>query len=147
MYAQDDHDLECHGERQYNLGAELCEINENKGCGITVACQYLLYGYVLMRSGRTTYAQKQFGIATTLEPRGGRPPNLAWHSSLAQGRFAEAKEISNWQQGIDIIENNLDIAFNERDPEELKAAIQAMPKTNLASIGLYATVLAEFDSP
>jgi len=40
MYAQDDHDLECHGERQYNLGAELCEINENKGCGITVACQY-----------------------------------------------------------------------------------------------------------
>jgi len=42
MYAQDDHDLECHGERQYNLGAELCEINENKGCGITVACQYHL---------------------------------------------------------------------------------------------------------
>jgi len=41
MYAQDDHDLECNGERQYNLGAELCEINENKGCGITVACQYL----------------------------------------------------------------------------------------------------------
>jgi TolB-like protein/DNA-binding winged helix-turn-helix (wHTH) protein len=105
------------------------------------------YGTMLMRSGRTAYAQKQFGIATTLEPLGGRPPALAWHASLAQGRFADAKEISNWQQGIDRIENNLDMAFNERDPEELKVAIRAMPKTNVATIELYAQVLAEFDSP
>ena len=77
----------------------------------------------------------------------GAPSRLSWHASLAQGRFAEAKEISNWQNAANRIENNLDIALNERDPEELKAAIQAMPKTNVAAIALYAPVLAEFDSP
>ena len=105
-----------------------------------------IYATMMMRSGRTADAQKQYGIAKTLEPLGGRPPGLSWHASLAQGRIAEAKEISNWQSGPHI-ENNLDIAFNERDPDELKAAIQAMPKTNVAKIGLYASVLAEFDSP
>jgi hypothetical protein len=104
-----------------------------------------MYANVLMRNGRTVDAQKQYGIAYILEPLGGRPANLAWHASLAQGRIAEAKEISNWRN--DPFENNLDIAFNERDPEALKAAIQAMPKTNVAKIGLYAAVLAEFDSP
>jgi tetratricopeptide (TPR) repeat protein len=106
-----------------------------------------LYGIMLMRSGRMTDAQKQFDIAIALEPLGGSPPNLSWHASLAQGRFAEAKERSNWQQGIDIIENNLDIAFNEQDPEAIKAAIRAMPESNLSYINLYGPVLAEFDSP
>jgi TolB-like protein len=105
------------------------------------------YGNLLMSTGRTAYAQEQFSIAEALEPLGGRPPQLAWHASVAQGRFAEAKEISNWQSAPNHIENNLDIAFNEPDPEELKAAIQAMPKTNAAYIDLYAPVLAEFDSP
>ncbi len=103
------------------------------------------YANMLIRNGRTAYAQKQYGFAKTLEPLGGRPPGLAWHASLAQGRIAEAKEISNWQN--DPFENNLDIAFSERDPDALKAAIQSMPKTNVATIGLYAPVLAEFDSP
>jgi hypothetical protein len=112
-----------------------------------LADRYYVTGYAMMllRSGRTADAQKHFGIAYTLEPLGGRPPGLAWHAILAQGRIAEAKESSNWQN--DPFENNLDIAFNERDPEALKAAIQAMPKTNVATIGLYAPVLAEFDSP
>jgi hypothetical protein len=106
-----------------------------------------MYANVLMRHGRTVDAQKQYGIAYTLEPLGGRPANLAWHASLAQGRIAEAKEISNWQDAPNRIENNLDIAFNEPDPKALKAAIQAMSKTNVAKIGLYVPVLAEFDSP
>jgi TolB-like protein len=105
------------------------------------------YANTLLRNGRTAYAQRQYGIATALEPLGGRAAGLSWHASVAQGRFAEAKERSNWQQGINIIENNLDIAFNEPDPEALKAAIRALPKTNLAYSGLYAPVLAEFDSP
>jgi len=106
-----------------------------------------VYGHMLLRSGRTAYALKQYGIAETLEPLGGRPVTLSWHAHLAQGQLAEAKEISNWQQGINRIENNLDIAFNEPDPEALKAAIQALPNTNAAKTGLYARVLAEFDSP
>ena len=105
------------------------------------------YASVLLRNGRTAYAQKQYAIAVALEPLGGRPVNMSWHASLAQGRFAEAKEISNWQVAANRIENNLDIALNERDPEEVKAAMQAMPKTNVAAISLFAPVLTEFDSP
>jgi hypothetical protein len=104
------------------------------------------YGSFLLRNGRTAYAQKQFAIAVALEPMGGHPVHMSWHASLAQGRFAEAKEISDWPGVANRIENNLDIALNERDPEEIKAAMQAMPKTNVAAIALYAPVLAEFDS-
>jgi TolB-like protein len=105
------------------------------------------YASTLIRNGRTADAQKQYGIAVALEPLGGRPVRMSWHASLAQGRFAEAKEISNWPGVANRIENYLDIALNERDPEKLMAAIQALPKTNAAAIALYAPVLAEFDSP
>ena len=69
---------------------------------------------------------------------GGRPVRMSWHASLAQGRFAEAREISDWPGAANPIENYLDIALNERDPETLKAAIQALPKTSIAAISLYA---------
>ena len=105
------------------------------------------YGNTLIRNGRTAYAQKQYAIAVALEPMGGRPVRMSWHASLAQGRFAEAREISDWPDVANRIENYLDIALNERDPEKLKAAIQALPKTNIAYIELYAPVLTEFDSP
>jgi len=105
------------------------------------------YASTLLRNGRTADAQKQYAIAVALEPLGGLPVRMSWHASLAQGRFAEAREISDWPGAANRIENYLDIALNERDPEELKAAIQAMPKTNIAVIALYAPVLAEFDSP
>jgi len=105
------------------------------------------YGAMLLRTGRTAYAQKQYALAVSLEPLGGLPVTFSWHASLAQGRFAEAKEISNWQVAANRIENNLDIALNERDPEEIKPAMQAMPNTNVAAIALYAPLLAEFDSP
>jgi tetratricopeptide (TPR) repeat protein len=105
------------------------------------------YGGALLRNGRIAYAQKQYAIAAALEPLGGHPVSLSWHASLAQGRFAEAKERSNWQVAANRIVNNIDIALNKRDPEELKAAMQAMPKTNVAAIALYAPVLTEFDSP
>jgi len=92
-------------------------------------------------------AQKQYANAVALEPLGGRPVRMSWHASLAQGRFAEAREISDWPGAANPIENYLDIALNERDPEALMAAIQALPKTNIATIALFAPVLAEFDSP
>ena len=105
------------------------------------------YASVLLRNGRTADAQKQYAIAVVLEPLGGRPVNMSWHASLAQGLIAEAREISNWPGVANRIENYLDIALNERDPETLKAAIQALPKSSVAAVALYATVLAEFDSP
>jgi len=122
--------------------------------GITRAIELLAdrpivgtYASTLVRNGRTADAQKQYANAVALEPLGGRPVRMSWHASLAQGRFADAKEISDWPGVANRIENYLDIALNERDPEELKAAIQALPKTNVATISLYAPVLAEFDSP
>ena len=105
------------------------------------------YASTLLRTGRTAYAQEQYAIAVALEPLGGRPVRMSWHASLAQVRFAEAREISDWPGAANRIENYLDIALNERDPEALRAAIQAMPKTNIAVISLYAPVLTEFDSP
>ena len=105
------------------------------------------YASMLMRSGRTEDALNQYGIAEALDPPGVRPPGQAWHAKVAQRRYAEAKEISDWQSGADIIENNLDMAFNDADPEKLKAAIRAIPKTDIAFVALYATVLAEFDAP
>ena len=105
------------------------------------------YASVLLRAGRTTDAQKQYGIAVALEPLGGRPVRMSWHASLAQGRFAEARAISDWPGVANRAENYLDIALNERDPEVLKAAIQGLPKTSVAYISLYSQVHADLDSP
>ena len=112
------------------------------------------YAIMLMRSGRTTDAQKQFEISGSLEPLV-RPVYLFWHVRMAQGRIAEAKEIRFWRQVVDpspdtILDNSqdkLDIAFNEQDPEALKAAIRGLPKTSVAYISLHEPLLAEFDSP
>ena len=111
------------------------------------------YGVLLMRTGRTAEAQKQFDLAMELEPLGGRPPNMSWHTALMQGRIAETKEIiATWHDKINTTENNLDVAFNEQDPEALKAAIRALPTVDddylrLPYLHLYSPVLAEFDSP
>jgi len=122
--------------------------------GITRAIELLAdrpivatYASTLLRTGRTADAQKQYANAVALEPLGGRPVRMSWHASLAQGKFAEAREISDWPGAANPIENYLDIALNERDPEALKAAIQALPKTSIALISLYGPVLTEFDSP
>jgi TolB-like protein/Tfp pilus assembly protein PilF len=135
-----------------NLGAQGDWIGAEQG--LTRAIELLAdrqivstYASTLLRAGRTTDAQKQYAIAVSLEPLGGRPVRMSWHASLAQGRFSEAREISDWPGAANPIENYLDIALNERDPESLKAAIQALPKTSIALISLYAPVLTEFDSP
>lgn len=113
------------------------------------------YAIMLMRSGRTSLAEKQFEIARSLEPLDGRPVPLFWHVRMAQGRIAEAREIRFWRQGVssnpdfilDDAQDKLDIALNEKDPEALKAAILAMPKTSLAYIGLHEPLLAAVGSP
>ncbi|MEH6636371.1 MAG: hypothetical protein V7700_12670, partial [Halioglobus sp.] len=104
------------------------------------------YGNVLLRSGRLAEAQKQYAIAAALEPMGGRPVSLSWLASLAQGRIAEAKEAANWQNPLFLIANNLEIAFNEQDPQAVKAVIQALLTTNIPVDSLHAQVLGEFDS-
>jgi TolB-like protein/Tfp pilus assembly protein PilF len=111
------------------------------------------YAIMLMVTGRSAEAQKQFDLAMALEPLDGRPPDLLWHAILAQGRIEATKEIiTTWHDKLNSTENILDVAFNEQDPEALKAAIQALPEVDddylkLPYIHLYGPVLAEFDSP
>ena len=105
------------------------------------------YAFMLMRAGRMVDAQQQFLNAVTLEPLDGRPHGQIWHPHLAQGRIAEAKNIVGQHQGMEKVWDNLVIAFNEQNPEALKAAIRAMPGTGLSHTHLYGPILVEFDSP
>ena len=111
------------------------------------------YGVLLMRTGRTAEAQKQFDRAMELEPLGGRPTNMSWHTTLKLGRIAQTKEIiARWQNKENATENSLDLAFNEQDPGAVKEAIRALPEVDddylrLPYLHLYSPVLAEFDSP
>jgi hypothetical protein len=103
---------------------------------------------MLMRAGRMDDAHEQFLNAVALEPLDGRPHSQIWHPLLAQGRITEAKEIvSRHLQEIEKIWDSVNIAFNEQDPEALKAAIRAMPETDASYIHLHGPLLAEFDSP
>ena len=105
------------------------------------------YAFTLMRSGRTEAALKQYAVARALEPADGMPSMQSWHAKVAKGRFAEAREKFDWQPVEETFEDDLDIAFNEPDPEKLKAAIRGIPDSNIAFTGLYAKVLADFESP
>jgi hypothetical protein len=90
------------------------------------------YAVMLMVTGRSAEAQKQFDLAMALEPLDGRPPDLLWHAILAQGRIEATKEIiTTWHDKLNSTENILD------DDDYLK----------LPYIHLYGPVLAEFDSP
>ncbi len=112
------------------------------------------YAMMLMRNGRTAYAQEQFEFSSSLEPLG-RPVYLFWHVKMAQGRIEDAKKIRFWREQVNpspdtILDNardRLDIAFNEQDPEALKTAIRGLPKTSVEYINLHSPLLAAFDSP
>ena len=102
------------------------------------------YGNMLMRAGRTAEAATQLDAAQAVEPLGGQPPFRRLNVSLAQGRFAEAREMVGWSS---LLSDRLAIALNEGDPEEIKATLSAMPPTMISTIALYSPVLNDFDSP
>ncbi|MFB3110613.1 MAG: hypothetical protein ACE10G_01140, partial [Gemmatimonadales bacterium] len=65
---------------------------------------------LLMRAGRSAAARTQYDAAQSAEPMGGRPGPLRVHASLAQGRFAEAREISEWYaQGRGALQTSLNL--------------------------------------
>ena len=101
---------------------------------------------ILMRSGRMDEAEKKFLTAVDIEPIDGRPHGQIWHLYLAKRKFAESEEVAGWQPEIEVIHNNLDIAFNREDPEVLEAAIRALPETDLSFVHLYGDLLTVFDS-
>jgi tetratricopeptide (TPR) repeat protein len=106
------------------------------------------HALLLMRSGRSAAARTQFDAAESAEPMGGRPEPLRVHASLAQGRFAEAREIAGRNpQAPRALQTSLDLALNEGVPEEIKTRLSAMLAANNSSTALYSRVLSEFDSP
>ena len=102
---------------------------------------------MLMRAGRSAMAWTQYDMAESREPLGGRPAEHRLYVSMAQHRFAEAKELVAWRGDILRSGYALEIALNEGDPEGIKTAIRALPKTNTSTGALYFPVLSAFDTP
>jgi tetratricopeptide (TPR) repeat protein len=105
------------------------------------------YGNLLMRTGRSAAAQMQYDAAEAAEPLGGRPLGLRVHVALAQGQFAEAREVLAWSAGPQTSPSRLSIALNEGDSEEIKVTITAKQPTAVSTAVLYSPVLSTFDSP
>jgi len=105
------------------------------------------YGNLLMRTGRSAAALEQWEKAEAVEPLGGRPVGFRVYVALAQGRFADAREVLAWSAEHRIIERRLSIALNEGNSEDIKATIAAMPPTAISTTALYSPVLSVFDSP
>ena len=104
------------------------------------------YANMLMRAGRTAAARNQYDKAESLEPLGGRPVTNRQYVSIAQRKFAEVTEYAAWKDEVTKKWFNRQVALNEGDPDEIKAAMRAYVLTT--DIGaLYAQVLSEFDSP
>jgi len=107
------------------------------------------YGNMLMRSGRSAAARTQYDKAESLEPLGGRFIDARPYVSIAQRKFAEAREVVAQKNESSINWWNLQIALNEDDPEETRTAIRAELTTepDVVANALYDPVLKEFDSP
>ena len=105
------------------------------------------HAHLLMRSGRSVEAEATYKAAVKLEPLNGRPHGQIWHAYLAQGQLDQAKEHARPQPKIDVIYNNIDIAFNEENPDALKTAIRALPETNESFVHLYGPLLSALESP
>ncbi len=105
------------------------------------------YGNMLMRTGRSAAARTQHDKAESLEPLGGKPLDARPYVSIAQGKFAEAREFLAWKNEPSKNWWNLQIALNEGDPEEIRTAMRTVLTTDAFANALYDPVLKEFDSP
>jgi tetratricopeptide (TPR) repeat protein len=104
------------------------------------------YGYLLMRAGRSAAALVQWEKGEAIEPYL-EPEGFRAYVAMAQGRFDDAKTALAWTSESNARDRRLSIALNERNFDDIKASIEAMPPTAVATIALYAPVLRAFDSP
>ena len=105
------------------------------------------YGHSLIRRGRSAAALEQYEKAEAVEPLGGQLEGFRVHIALAQGRFADAREVSAWYPKSGMKHVRLAIALNEGEPKNIKVAIAALWPTAISTTALYAPVLSVFDSP
>lgn len=105
------------------------------------------YANMLMRSGRTTAARSRYSEADALERLSTKPGERRFNIELSQGRFAKAREMAAQYGENALIQANIAIALNNGTLADLRAAIGALPPTDISVIALYAAVLPELDSP
>lgn len=105
------------------------------------------YGNFLMRSGRTSDARRNYSESDTVERVAHGPSRLRMNVELSQRRFAEARRIAaRLSEGLRL-QANISIALNDGSPDDLRAAISALPKDDPAAIALYAELARELNSP
>ena len=90
-----------------------------------------------MRTGRSAAALEQWEKAEAVEPLGGEPESYRVYVALAQGRFADAREVLARTAATQNVPNKLSIALNEGDSEDDQGTIAAMPPTAISTTALY----------
>lgn len=103
---------------------------------------------LLVRAGRIDAARSEYEIAESVEPLPGSPPPLRVQASIAQGRYAEARELAE-RESRPVLRTRvlLSIALNEGDPAIVKGSMADMIAAQPITASLYSPVLRQFDSP
>jgi TolB-like protein/Tfp pilus assembly protein PilF len=105
------------------------------------------YGNLLLRAGRLNDADSQFRAAEDADVQGGGPTLFRWKVLLAQGKFAESREVIARGGGADPLQPGilLILALNEGDAGAVRGLLASMPPS-AANTVLYAPIAATFDS-
>jgi TolB-like protein len=105
-------------------------------------------GNLLMRAGRLADADAQLAAAIAADPVEGPITGFSWMLSLGRARFELAKQqLSSLYGGNMPVSYRLLIALNERNHDEVKALMAALPPPSDATRDLYIPVLRDIDSP
>lgn len=104
------------------------------------------YGVLLMRTGRSAAALKKFEQSEAAAPLQGHR-YFRVQVAIAQGRFADAREVLPRSQWLPSRGMDLTIALHDGDANEIKDILAAKPPTDIDTIELYDPVLKMFDSP
>jgi TolB-like protein/DNA-binding winged helix-turn-helix (wHTH) protein len=103
---------------------------------------------LLSRAGRVTAARTEFDAAEAVERSFGRSRTLQAKVSIAQSRFAEARELVSTEGVATLrLRTMLHIALAEGNPEAIKDAMSDLMTVDAASSSLMEQLLSNFESP
>lgn len=105
------------------------------------------YANMLLRAGRLRKAQAIRDEAESLERTPSPPRRIKASLRIARGEFEAAREMAAALQGRLRADVNVLVALSDGTPDDLRAALEAMPDTEPARTELYAPLLDVLDSP
>lgn len=111
--------------------------------------QYTLaqHAGMLVRAGRLTAARSEFEAAEAMEPSFGRPARAQAQVSIAQGQYAEARElVSTDEVAIRRQRLLLSIALNEGNPDAIRDAMSGVMAVDSSTSQLYTRLLHKLES-